>query len=52
MEWKPIDTAPLDRDLELAVIDSKETRVVALVGLTPKPANEFITYSPHTGEIG
>jgi hypothetical protein len=29
MEWKPIDTAPLDRDLELAVIDSKETRVVA-----------------------
>ena len=29
MEWKPIDIAPFDRDLELAVIDSKGTRVVA-----------------------
>jgi hypothetical protein len=29
MEWKLIDTAPLDRDLELAVINSKGTRVVA-----------------------
>jgi hypothetical protein len=28
MEWKPIDTAPSNRDLELAVIDSKGTRVV------------------------
>jgi hypothetical protein len=29
MEWKPIDTSPLDRDLELAVIDSKGTHLVA-----------------------
>jgi hypothetical protein len=29
MEWKLIDTAPFDRDLELAVIDSRGTRVVA-----------------------
>jgi hypothetical protein len=29
MEWKLIDTAPFDRDLELAVIDSTGTRVVA-----------------------
>jgi hypothetical protein len=32
MEWKLIDTAPLDRDLELAVINSKGTRVVAFPG--------------------
>lgn len=29
MDWKLIDTAPFDRDLELAVIDSKGTSVVA-----------------------
>ena len=29
MEWKQIDTAPFDRDLELAVIAGKETWVVA-----------------------
>jgi hypothetical protein len=29
MEWKPIDTAPLDCDLEVAVIDSAGTHVVA-----------------------
>jgi len=29
MEWKPIDTAPFDRDLELAVIDSRGTHLVA-----------------------
>jgi hypothetical protein len=29
MEWKPIDIARLDRDLELAVIDSKGTHLVA-----------------------
>jgi hypothetical protein len=29
MEWKPIDTAPFDRDLEVAVIDSRGTRLVA-----------------------
>jgi hypothetical protein len=29
MEWKLIDTAPFDRDLELAVIDSKGTHAVA-----------------------
>jgi hypothetical protein len=28
MEWKVINTAPLDRDLELAVIDSKGTHPV------------------------
>jgi hypothetical protein len=29
MEWKLIDTAPFNRDLELAVVDSKGTHVVA-----------------------
>jgi len=29
MEWKPIATAPFDRDLELAVIDSGEPHVFA-----------------------
>jgi hypothetical protein len=29
MEWKLIDTAPFDRDLELAVIDTTGTHVVA-----------------------
>jgi hypothetical protein len=29
MEWKLIDTAPFDRDLELAVIDSTGEHVVA-----------------------
>jgi hypothetical protein len=29
MEWMLIDTAPLDRDLELAIVDSKGTRHVA-----------------------
>ena len=29
MEWKPIDTAPFGRDLELAVIDSRGTHLVA-----------------------
>jgi len=29
MDWKPIDTAPLDRNLELAVLDSKGTHPVA-----------------------
>jgi hypothetical protein len=29
MEWKLIDTAPFDRDLELAVIDNKGTHAVA-----------------------
>lgn len=29
MEWKLIHTAPFERDLELAVIDSGETQVVA-----------------------
>jgi hypothetical protein len=29
MEWKLIDTAPFERDLELAVIDSGGTQVVA-----------------------
>jgi hypothetical protein len=28
MEWKLINTAPFDRDLELAVIDSKGTHSV------------------------
>jgi hypothetical protein len=28
MEWKLIDTAPFDRDLELAFIDSKGTHPV------------------------
>ena len=29
MEWKQIHTAPLDRDLETAVIDTKGTHLVA-----------------------
>ena len=29
MEWKQIDTAPFERDLELAVIDSGGTRFIA-----------------------
>jgi len=29
MDWKLIDTAPFDRDLELAVIDTKGTHVVS-----------------------
>jgi len=29
MEWKPIDIAPFDRDLELAAIDSTGTHPVA-----------------------
>ena len=29
MEWKPIHAAPLDRDLEIAVIDSGGTHLVA-----------------------
>jgi len=29
MDWNLIDTAPLDRDLELAVIDSTGTQIVA-----------------------
>jgi hypothetical protein len=29
MDWKLIGTAPLDRDLELAVIDSAGTQIVA-----------------------
>jgi hypothetical protein len=29
MDWKQIDSAPFDRDLELAVIDSAGTHVVA-----------------------
>jgi hypothetical protein len=34
MEWKLIDTAPFDRDLELAVIDSAGEHVVSLPGPT------------------
>jgi hypothetical protein len=29
MEWKPINTVPLDRDVEIAIIDSKDVHVVA-----------------------
>jgi len=29
MEWKLINTAPFDRDLELAVIDPESTHLVA-----------------------
>ena len=29
MNWKTVDTAPFDRDLELAVINSTGTQVVA-----------------------
>jgi hypothetical protein len=33
MEWKPIITAPFDRDLELAIIDYDGTR--ARVSMSP-----------------
>jgi hypothetical protein len=29
MQWKPIDTAPFNRDLELAVLDSTGKHIVA-----------------------
>ena len=29
MEWNPINTAPFDRDVEIAVIDSEEVHAVA-----------------------
>ena len=29
MEWNPINTVPLDRDVEIAIIDSKDVHVVA-----------------------
>jgi hypothetical protein len=58
MEWKLIDTAPFDRDLELALIDGTGTHVVAfrvaalriLAGVMSKPTNEFSTYVQRTGE--
>ena len=54
MEWKPIDTAPFERDLEVAVIDSGGTRFVAFpcrvslttAGSMSKPTSEFTTYAP------
>jgi hypothetical protein len=62
MEWKPIDTAPFDRDLELAVIDDKGTHAVAFPcrRLTDSDWIDFETDNPvyfhytrpRTGEIG
>jgi hypothetical protein len=60
MDWKQIDTAPFNRDLELAVILQGRTWSlfpVALrttVGSISKLISEFIfsTHAPPTGEIG
>ena len=48
MEWKPIDTAPFDRDVEIAIIDGKGVRALARPhrltnrdGSTPKISNVF-----------
>jgi hypothetical protein len=30
MEWNPINTVPLDRDVEIAIIDGKDVHVVTL----------------------
>ena len=60
MEWKLIDTAPFDRDLELAMINPTGRtlslfRVAVLrttAGSMSKPTSEFTTFAPRTGEIG
>jgi hypothetical protein len=58
MEWNLIDTAPFDRDLELALIDSEGAHslsfpvvVLKAGGLRPKLRNAF-TYARHTGGAG
>jgi hypothetical protein len=57
LEWNLIDTAPFDRDLELAVIDSEgplsrfPVVVLKAGGLRSKLRNGF-TYALHTGGIG
>ena len=58
MEWNLIDTAPFDRDLELAVIDSEGAHSLSFPcrrieggGLRSKLRNGF-TYALHTGGIG
>jgi hypothetical protein len=62
MEWKLINTAPFDRDLELAVIDSKGShpvvfpcrRLVDSGWIDVETTRKFtlIPYVPRTGEIG
>jgi hypothetical protein len=58
MEWKPINTVPLDRDVEIAIIDSKDVHVVAVHvashtrgGSQPKVKSGFVGYALRTGEI-
>lgn len=53
MDWKPIDTAPFDRDLELAVIDGEGKHTLTfpcrrIVG----GWFSFTTYCPRTGGLG
>ena len=62
MEWKLIDTAPLDRDLELAVIDTKGAHPVAFpcrrladdrwIDVETSKQVCFHTSAPRIGEIG
>jgi hypothetical protein len=59
MQWKPIDTAPFNRDLELAVLDSTGTHIVAFPcrltgnGWIDTETNKQVYYiRPRTGGIG
>lgn len=52
MEWKPISTAPFDRDLELAVLDGREAHALVfpcrriLSGWVKAATNDRINVSP------
>jgi hypothetical protein len=62
MEWKLIDIAPIDRDLELALIDSKGTHPVAFpcrrladsgwIDVETNTQVYFNSMRPRTGGIG
>jgi hypothetical protein len=57
MEWKPIATAPFDRDLELAVIDCRmllcfHVAVFSTVGSTQRRKRGSMVCDRRTGESG